>query len=753
MSARAIALAGWLTLAIAAPATALAAPGGQWRRQDVAPPAVAPNGRLAAVSCARGMACVAVGSSIDRRGLRVTLAERRSARGWEIERTDNPPEATAALAAVSCPTPTGCMAVGHATDDRGRVRPLAERWDGAAWTIEATPDPGAPETSLEGVSCTAMTSCVAVGVATDADGRDTALAERWDGARWRADPALPGAPTLTTRLHAVSCAGPSACTAVGDAVDANGSNLRTALAERWDGSRWQLQQPAASPEAKEQTLTGVSCPTDGSCVAVGSLVAPKGRRAPLAERWDATGWQLEAAADPAAAGSSAELDAVSCSSAARCSAAGSLDGQPLAEHRDGGRWTSDATPAPAGSPAGLTGISCIAAQTCSAVGSLTSPAGYELALALAEDAGPGGWRREAIASPSGATDAELVGVACTARAACVAVGNYRSAAGDRRTLAERWDGARWRRLATADPAGSRDSRLLGVACLAPDACVAVGSTVDASHTEVALVERYDGASWQIQPTQDFDAELAARLQSVSCTTSRACTAVGFVVPVGGGEQALAERWDGTSWTRQVVPSPDGFVATPLGGVSCPAITRCAAVGDWPQLGAIQRTVTAARWDPSGWQLQSPPAPADTVRSGLIAVSCASAEGCVAVGDANPVPAPHPGLPLVERWDGTRWRVEAAPAPAGTDDSPLAAVSCSATRSCSAVGAWFDAVGYRTLAERWDGARWAIEPTPDAPGADDVLTGVSCAGPSACIAVGETSMATPLVVRYSGEDDR
>jgi hypothetical protein len=304
-----------------------------------------------------------------------------------------------------------------------------------------------------------------------------------------------------------------------------------------------------------------------------------------------------------------------------------------------------------------------------------------------------------------------------------------------------------------DPARSQDGQLLGVACVAADSCVAVGSYVDASHTEVPLVERYDGASWRIQPTQDFDAAYVARLQSVSCASSRACTAVGFVTPVGpGGEQALAERWDGTSWTRQPVPLADTLLSTPFHGVSCPAIGICAAVGEW-QFDPDQLTVTAARWDASGWQIQSPPLPAGADRSSLSAVSCAGAEDCVAVGDTNPVPAPHYGLPLVERWDGTSWRVEAAPAPAGTDNSPLAAVSCSAKRSCSAVGGWFDAGGYRTLAERWDGARWAIEPTPDAPGAADVLTGISCTSPRACTAVGETSMATPLVLRYTGGDDR
>jgi hypothetical protein len=741
---RAASVAGLLALAVAVgPATADA----RWRRQDVEPPAVAPNGHLASVSCVQATACVAVGSAVDRRGLRVTLAERRTARGWEIQRTLNPPGQTAVLDGVSCATAANCMAVGHTTDGLGRVRPLAERWDGAAWTAEPIPaPPRSPSSALHGVSCPAATSCLAVGSTTDGGGHETALAERWDGARWRAEPTPPGSAALTTRLQAVSCSSPTACTAVGDTSDANGSNLRTALAERWDGSRWTTQElPAASPQSKEQTLSGVSCPTAGSCVAVGSFVTPAGPRAGLAMRWDATGWQVETTAGRG------QLSAVSCSSATRCDAAGSADGQPLAERRDGSVWTAEATLDPGGSDAALSGISCVAAEACTAVGSFTGAAGFE--RVFAERSERGGWQREAIASPAGATHAELVGVACSAPAACVAVGSYRSSAGEQRTLAERWDGVRWRPLPTADPAGGTDSKLLAVSCVAPDACVAVGSMVDAARTQVPLVERYDGTSWRVEPTQDFNAAFASSLQSVSCTSANACTAVGSVVPLDGSEQALAERWDGTSWTRQSVPFPEGFVATPLHGVSCPATGACAAVGDWPAVASSEQTVPAARWDASGWQIQSAPAPAGSVRSGLVAVSCTSAADCVAVGDTNPVPQPHPGLPLIERWDGAHWRIDASPAPAGTDNSPLAAVSCGTRRSCEAVGAWFDAGAYRTLAEHWDGTRWAIDATPDAPGGGDVLTGVSCAGAGACVAVGETSMDTPLVLHDSAEEER
>jgi hypothetical protein len=63
---------------------------------------------------------------------------------------------------VSCTTATACMGVGQYTPD-GTSNPLtlAESWNGASWTISATPNPS-DEASFDGVSCVHST-CVAVG--------------------------------------------------------------------------------------------------------------------------------------------------------------------------------------------------------------------------------------------------------------------------------------------------------------------------------------------------------------------------------------------------------------------------------------------------------------------------------------------------------------------------------------------------------------------------------------------------------------
>jgi hypothetical protein len=96
---------------------------------------------------------------------------------------------------------------------------LAERWNGTAWTVQTTPNPGSAEgtySTLEGVSCTSATACTAVGSSNPiATGLTATLAERWNGTAWsiQATPNPSGAET--SELNEVSCPSDSACAAAG----------------------------------------------------------------------------------------------------------------------------------------------------------------------------------------------------------------------------------------------------------------------------------------------------------------------------------------------------------------------------------------------------------------------------------------------------------------------------------------------------------------------------------------------------------
>ncbi len=113
--------------------------------------------------------------------------------------------------------------------------------------------------------------------------------------------------------------------------------------------------------------------------------------------------------------------------------------------------------------------------------------------------------------------------------------------------------------------------------------------------------------------------------------------------------------------------------------------------------------------------------------------------CVAVGFYGPPQiSPVPPQTLIESWNGHGWSIVPSPnvPPTSTNrfnENVLSGVSCSSPTACVAVGHYFTGQIDKSLIESWNGDVWSIMPSP-APG-DDELNGVSCTGAAACIAVG------------------
>jgi hypothetical protein len=217
-------------------------------------------------------------------------------------------------------------------------------------------------------------------------------------------------------------------------------------------------------------------------------------------------------------------------------------------------------------------------------------------------------------------------------------------------------------------------------------------------------------------------------------------AVGAVGRDGGRSSTLAMHWDGDAWTTVPTPTPPGAFAGFLEGVSCRADDACVAVGTTaPDLGdrAGRSEPMALRWDGSTWSLIERPALSRPSQGASFAdISCPSATSCIAVGTRYDVSSAS--RPLVERWNGTRWVPQLTSLPAGATQGHLAGVSCSADAACTAVGAWVDAAGQvRGLIQRRTGDLWVNQPGPVPAGLDGivVLKDVSCPATSACTAVG------------------
>ena len=84
------------------------------------------------------------------------------------------------LNGVSCLSETDCFTVGYGDDSSGTEQTLIERWNGTNWSIMSSPNEGAGDNQLNGVTCLSPTSCLAVGSTADAGGSEQTLIETWD---------------------------------------------------------------------------------------------------------------------------------------------------------------------------------------------------------------------------------------------------------------------------------------------------------------------------------------------------------------------------------------------------------------------------------------------------------------------------------------------------------------------------------------------------------------------------------------------
>ena len=374
----------WLAIATAAAASG-------WSIQRTAIPVGAMGSVLGGVSCASATACTAVGDYTNRAGTRVTLAERWNGASWTIQRTPNPGgKNDSGLDGVSCASKKACTAVGGYTNQAGTIVTLVERWNGASWSAERTPNPaGTKDSGLNAVSCASKWACTAVGSYTNRTGTIVPLVERWDGSSWSIQRIPDPAGATVSALFDVSCATTTACTAVGAYTSAD---TFVTLVERWNGASWSIQRTPNPAGAQNSFLVGVSCRSKTACTAVGNFTNRAATTVTLAERWNGASWSIQRTPNRADATLSALFD-VSCATTTACTAVGDymnlivpLNRAPavvtLAERWNGASWSIRRTPNPAGAQdSGLDGVSCASTTACTAVGNFTDRSGMSVALA------------------------------------------------------------------------------------------------------------------------------------------------------------------------------------------------------------------------------------------------------------------------------------------------------------------------------------------------------------------------------------
>jgi hypothetical protein len=375
-------------------------------------------------------------------------------------------------------------------------------------------------------------------------------------------------------------------------------------------------------------LDGVSCPSSTSCSAVGYLYSNlTGTDTTLAQSWEGTSWIVQPTVNPPATQMNV-LRAVSCLSASSCTAVGYYESganlTPLAEHWNGTSWSQQRTPA--SSSPGFNAISCVSSSFCIAVGqTATGP--------FAEKWNGTRWAVQTLPSPSSAHQGiSFSGVSCTSVTSCIAVGSYDTGAGTS-TLVETSNGTSWQIQSSPNP--GINNVLNAVSCTSPTACTAVGFYFNGhivNPVYSALAERWNGATWTVQTPG-----LSGFFNGVSCASSSACTAVG-----SGSGAVIADAWNGSTWAPQTVPGPAGATSSELDAVSCVAANACTAVGRQTVGGLLTGTTStlAERWNGSTWSIQvtGNAAVAPTAGGGAVVVAAFPGPGTVTMTVTSAGPA-------------------------------------------------------------------------------------------------------------------
>jgi hypothetical protein len=300
-------------------------------------------------------------------------------------------------------------------------------------------------------------------------------------------------------------------------------------------------------------------------------------------------------------------------------------------------------------------------------------------------------------------------------------------------VAEHWNGSSWSVVPVAEPTGTADSLLYDATCATPSDCWAVGGE-DAANSN---------------PGPAAPTAVATPPMAAARAMAKAPTAV-QPPAAQGSASAIAEHWNGSSWTLVNLPPTTGY----LYSVACPSSDDCWAVGSTLDTGDDPLQSYVLHWNGSAWANATIPSSGQNYDM-LDSVTCTSVANCWAVGVAGPNSINTNNFPNVSpnvqgadtwflHWDGTSWSGSPTSDPSSPNGAYLSGVTCVDASECWAVGSTMDQNGnpQDSLVEQWDGSSWTVSPAVS-PGAGAELSNVSCVSVTDCWAAGTYGLAQNL----------
>jgi len=254
-----------------------------------------------------------------------------------------------------------------------------------------------------------------------------------------------------------------------------------------------------------------------------------------------------------------------------------------------------------------------------------------------------------------------------------------------------WNGTKWVIVKTASE-GTAINGLQGISAISPSDMWGVGWVFGN-----CLIEHYNGTKWANVKCPYKG--LQSQLNAVSARTTSDAWAAGFVWP-NSTQIAFTEHWNGHTWT-EVKAAPVKGLFVQFNSVIDLGPGNALAVGQYSTKSGSKYTQheMAEHWNGQAWQRVS--VPKFSGASVLQGVSGGTSSGVLAVGFAT---VGGHSVPLIERWNGTKFAQVTQPVSSGT----LGAVTVLSSTNAYAVGS----VGSgATLVEHYNGKTWAQVSTP------------------------------------------
>ena len=299
------------------------------------------------------------------------------------------PSGLGALYAVSCASPTDCVAVGQTTGGQGAA--IETTNGGQSWSSDTVPSGAQP---LLAVSCWAAGYCVATGGTTSAGDIYVETAGSFAGPKTE--------PSGDTAVDAVSCPSASYCAAA--AYNTTTGLFDDILTSTNGGSTWSLAASQVKVSGQPVSLDATQCQSAAVCFTSG----PATSSASPAVLWTTNGWSSFAGTQSGVSGD--VLSFVDCPTATYCLAAGNTT-TPTAFVVSGSltggswSWSQTSTQPAAAQISRVLGDLCASTTTCVLVGANSLG---DLAIAASSDGGLT-WNTEYTPVLSGS----LFGVACS----------------------------------------------------------------------------------------------------------------------------------------------------------------------------------------------------------------------------------------------------------------------------------------------------------------------------------------------------